>query len=57
MLAIIVLSLVLVDITILTIFTSVEESKGNLEAERVRDKENEMDVSGVSIWGSNRLDG
>ncbi len=33
---------------ILVIYTAVEGGKGNLEAERVENKENPMDSSGVS---------
>ena len=48
MLAMVVLVLVMVDVAIFTIYMAVEGSKGNLEAKRIRNKENEMDITGVS---------
>lgn len=48
MLALIVLMLVVVDILILFIYTASEGAKGNLVAKRVSNRENPVDVEGVS---------
>ena len=45
----VVLVLVMVEVTIFIIYTAVEGSRGNLEAKRIRNKENEMDITGVSL--------
>ena len=47
MLSITVLILVVVDISILVIFMAVEGSNGNLEAKRIPNRENRMDIKGV----------
>ncbi len=47
-LALVVLVLVMVDLVILVEYTAVEGARGNLEAERVENKENSQDVEGVS---------
>ncbi len=46
-LALVVLVLVLIDLVILTIYMMVEGLRGNLEAERIPDRENPMEEVGV----------
>ncbi len=47
-LALVVLVLVMVDLVILVVYTVVEGARGNLEAERIKNRENSQDVEGVS---------
>ena len=42
--------LVLVDLTILTIYTTVEGARDNLEADREPNRENRRDMKGVSVY-------
>ncbi len=48
-LILIVLVLVLVDLVILAVYTAVEGARGNLEAERIENRENPTDTKGVSL--------
>ncbi len=48
-LALVVLVLVMVDLVILVVYTAVEGARGNLEAEKVENRENLSDVKGVSL--------
>ena len=49
MLALGVMLLVAIDLIILTIYTGVEGTRGNLSAQRVPNRENPEDVSGVNL--------
>ena len=49
MLALCVLLLVIIDLIILITYTAVEGARGNLSAQRVPNRENSRDVSGVII--------
>ena len=49
MLALAVLLLCVVDLIILVVYTAVEGARGNLEAKRVINKENPMEIRGVSL--------
>ena len=49
MLALCVLLLVIIDLIILITYTGVEGARGNLSAQRVPNRENSRDVSGVII--------
>ena len=49
MLALFVLLLVIIDLIILITYTAVEGVRGNLSAQRVPNRENSRDVSGVII--------
>ena len=52
-LALVVLVLVIVDLLILAVYTAVEGVKGNLSAHRMLNKENPMDMIGVSYMHGN----
>ncbi len=47
----VVLVLVMVDLVILVVYTVAEGTRGNLEAERIENRENPSDVKGVSLDG------
>ena len=48
MLALSVLLLVVIDLIILSTYTAVEGARGNLSAQRVTNRENPEDITGVS---------
>ena len=50
--ALVIFLLVVVDLVILGVYTVVEVVRGNLKAERIRNKENSMDISGVRTANS-----